>query len=184
MVVNVRERLEVGLNGFDAAGIEVWLGAVNGGVVVARGRKAGKRIEKVKGDITLALANHTGGAALEDADLGDRTRLLALRARNGMEHKRFVAGEQPFPLAAGLPDEPQRFGILVKAEGEFLDGGSCLDKEAFEQPATEILDEVGLEKHSYGSVTTENTSTQALQSVPASPAANRVKINQSPNDHR
>lgn len=147
VVVNIREWLKIGLHGLYVAGVEIGFGAVDGGVVLAGGGKTLKGIEQVKGDIPLALANHTGRAPLEDSDLGNRTRLFALGACDGMENEGLAARKQPFPLAAGLPDEPERVGILVQAEGEFLDSRGCADEQAFEEPATEILDEIGLEPH-------------------------------------
>ena len=150
VVVNVWEWLKVGLHGFHAAGIEVGLGAMDRGVMLAGGGKTGKGIEQVKGGIPLALANHSSRTALEDPDLGNSTRLLALCAGDGMENESLIAGEQPFALAAGLPDEPECVGILVKAEGEFLDSRRCADEQAFEEPATEVLDEIGLEPHIVG----------------------------------
>ena len=121
VVEDIGKGLKVRLDGFDATGVKIGLGAVRIGIVFASGGQARESIEEVEADISLALANHAGGAAFEDADFSDRSRQLALGARKRVEEESFVAGEQPFALAAGLPDQAECIGVLVKAKGDIFD---------------------------------------------------------------
>jgi len=90
---DVWESLEVGLDGFDAAGVEIWFGAVAVGIVFARDGKAGECVEKVQGNVSLALTNHAGGTAFEDTNFRDGSRLFALHAGERVEEKSLVARE-------------------------------------------------------------------------------------------